>query len=197
MRDIQIFNQIYSLTCEDHLSSSPVIDAVFGIGDISLETALEIDHASMNMYHFSGYTALHFAIRRDDLSAVRLLLSYKAEPLSRTRDLWVDSCLHLAARLGSLALVEALLTTGSDVNARNGYDRTPLHVAVSAGNKEVVDRLLAAGASVQALDVNGCNAFHHAAWEYYGSAEDVQDFMLSENQSQLHLFTAKKHLFNT
>jgi hypothetical protein len=55
---IPVLHQIH-LGSEDHISSTPIIDAVLGISDISLETALDINHAPINMYDSSGYTAMH------------------------------------------------------------------------------------------------------------------------------------------
>lgn len=54
--------------------------------------------------------------------------------------------LMYAVELNDLARVEALLTSGADVNARNDGGATALLMAAAYGSKEIVDRLLGAGA---------------------------------------------------
>ncbi len=70
--------------------------------------------------------------------------------------------LHLAALLGEESVLDLLLKSGGDVNAKNGSDDTPLHVAVSAGQKAAVEFLLAAGADLHAKGFNGETALFRA-----------------------------------
>ncbi|KAH8905219.1 ankyrin [Coniochaeta sp. PMI_546] len=172
LRTVPVITEIYSLT-EDHVSRTRIIDAVLGISDMCLETALDNYHASINMHDSSGYTALHYAIVRDDIEAVRLLLSYKADTSVRTKDRYRASCLHIAALHATASLVRELLAAGSDIEALNSDGRTPLHNAVTSGDKEVVEVLLSAGAGAQSIDIYGLNIYHYAAWNSYGAEEDM------------------------
>jgi ankyrin repeat protein len=54
-----------------------------------------------------------------------------------------DTCLHVAARRGSLRAVQLLLKGGLDVNALGDMSYTPLHWAATP---EIVDVLLGNGA---------------------------------------------------
>lgn len=172
LRTVPVIKEIYSLT-EDHVSRTRIIDAVLGISDMCLETALDNYHTSINMHDSSGYTALHYAIVRDDMEAVRLLLSYKADTSVRTKDRYGASCLHIAALHATASLVRELLAAGSDIEALNSDGRTPLHNAVTSGDKEVVEVLLSAGAGAQSIDIYGLNIYHYAAWNCYGAEEDM------------------------
>ena len=72
--------------------------------------------------------------------------------------------LHYAAAVGSLEVVEALLTAGADVAARVDNGVTPLHAAAGFnGNSAFVEALLAAGADVGALYGWGETPPHAAA----------------------------------
>jgi uncharacterized protein len=60
---------------------------------------------------------------------------------------------HAAAWRGDLpALKAALARGGADVNARDGYGRTPLHVATFARQREALRALIAAGANLGLLE---------------------------------------------
>jgi len=70
-----------------------------------------------------------------------------------------------AARTGGVALANALIFQGSDVNAADVEKLTPLHVASFGGHAEVVRLLIAAGADTGARDVYGFTPLHAAARE--------------------------------
>jgi len=63
--------------------------------------------------------------------------------------------IHDAAALGNIEVVKQHLAAGTDVDARDKLDRTPLHRAAHNGHKEIVQLLIAAGADVNAKDETG------------------------------------------
>ncbi|MEO6565207.1 MAG: ankyrin repeat domain-containing protein [Casimicrobiaceae bacterium] len=60
--------------------------------------------------------------------------------------------LFAAASRGDAAQVERLVTQGGNVDARDGYGRTPLHVAAYARRHDVMRALVKAGANPNALE---------------------------------------------
>ena len=70
--------------------------------------------------------------------------------------------LHEATDRGHKEVVELLIATSADVNAKNQWGRTPLHQAVVRGHKEIVELLLANGADVNAKNDRGWTPLHLA-----------------------------------
>ena len=60
--------------------------------------------------------------------------------------------LHAAANRGDVAAIEKLVASKADVNARDGYGRTPLHVATFAKQRDVIRALAKAGANLGLLE---------------------------------------------
>lgn len=73
--------------------------------------------------------------------------------------------LQLAVTNGYIDIVQYLLTTKADVNARNNYGGTPLHLAamVKGQHGDLVEMLLAHGADVNACDAHALTPLHYAA----------------------------------
>jgi ankyrin repeat protein len=71
--------------------------------------------------------------------------------------------LHLAAALGDAGEVARLIKAGSDLNGRDGYERTPLHVATYFRRHEVIAVLARAGADLGAKERDRYDAMTIAA----------------------------------
>ncbi len=71
--------------------------------------------------------------------------------------------IHIAASLGNLGQLTALINEGADVNSKDERQSTPLHYAAGAGHKNAVELLLAHGADVNAKDAVGYAPLHYAS----------------------------------
>ena len=60
--------------------------------------------------------------------------------------------LHIAALRGDVAAIDKLIASKADVNARDGYGRTPLHVAAFAKQRDAIRALAKAGANLGLLE---------------------------------------------
>ena len=60
--------------------------------------------------------------------------------------------LHLAAHRGDVPAIEKGVAAKADVNARDGYGRTPLHVAAFAKQRDAIRALAKAGANLGLLE---------------------------------------------
>lgn len=69
--------------------------------------------------------------------------------------------LHYAAEKGFVRIVELLLEFGSDVNAKDYQEQTPLHCAAEHKNLTLLP-LLKSGSNVHLKDVHGKTALHYA-----------------------------------
>ncbi|RZC33885.1 Ankyrin repeat domain containing protein, partial [Asbolus verrucosus] len=121
------------------------IDATNNKGETSLLLALLKTHyeiiyfllkknANRHIPDHSGLTPLHIASRNNNYELVQLLLagqSYSTTLNSKTP-------LHYAARNGSIKIVKALVEAGSDVNAADGRNCTPLQIALLKNRHDVV-----------------------------------------------------------
>jgi ankyrin len=97
-----------------------------------------------------GTTALMWAVRNDDLGAVRALLRGGAH----VDDANVNgvTALQLACANGNAAMIEALLKAGADIEKPDGAGETPLMTAVRGGEAAAVRVLLSKGAKVNARE---------------------------------------------
>jgi len=82
-----------------------------------------------------------------------------------------------ATEAGDIARMEALLTKGAEVNARNAQGWTPLHVAAAGGDPAVVALLLQYGADVHAQSHIGTTPLDNATTR--GGRKAVIDLLLA------------------
>ena len=66
-----------------------------------------------------------------------------------------DIRIHLAAETGNIEAVKQHLAAGTDVNAKDWFENTPLHWAAMESHKEIAELLIANGANVNAKDEYG------------------------------------------
>lgn len=109
---------------------------------------MAIDPSSTNSLDSFGYAPLHWAVKRQNYSAITTLLRDGANP--NQRDGYLRTALHLAAKKGSLPICRQLLDAKSDPNVQDASGKTPLHVACcnssSTSSLQTVQELLQRGA---------------------------------------------------
>jgi ankyrin repeat protein len=78
---------------------------------------------------------------------------------------YAPDALHKAAYKGDLQLVEKILQTKPDPDARDSSGGTALHAAMFQKNIQIVEKLLAYGLDVNAIGPkNGYTPLHDAVW---------------------------------
>ena len=103
-----------------------------------------------NIAEPDGTTALHWAVRFDEVALVERLIKAGAKPDVANR--YGVTPIALACESGSAAVAEQLIKAGVSPNATGPLGETALHTCAHAGNVDVAKALLARGAKVDAGD---------------------------------------------
>ncbi|XP_063968080.1 serine/threonine-protein phosphatase 6 regulatory ankyrin repeat subunit B-like isoform X1 [Lytechinus pictus] len=128
------------------------------------ETLLKLKSDS-NAADIHGQTPLHLAAENDHADIVKLFLKHKSELVSMANSEG-NTCAHIAASKGSVAVVKELLRfnrSGVCATKNKTNDSTALHLAAGGGHKEVVRVLLDHGASPTEENADGMTVIHLAA----------------------------------
>jgi ankyrin repeat protein len=144
-----------------------LLDAVKRADNTAVRTLLT-QRIDVNQPGLDGTTALHWAVHRDSLDLVDLLIRAGAQVNAANR--YGVAPLSLACENGNAVIAERLLEAGADANAVAGGDAALL-TAARTGNVAVVKALLAHGASVNATESwRGQSALMWAAIENNAAA---------------------------
>jgi ankyrin repeat protein len=132
------------------------------------------------------YPPLHYAVWNEDVNTVRLLVDHGAKFDVKDRDgstafreaasqgarellqVFITkgadvSTLPLAACVGDLGRMKALVEKGADIKAKDELGWTPLYWAALTGQTEAAEFLVARGADVQAKTKDEATPLHQAA----------------------------------
>jgi ankyrin repeat protein len=115
-----------------------------------------------------GMTALHWAVQRDDLAMVQMLLRAGANAQLPNR--YGVRPLALAAVNGNADILKLLLEGGADPNLGLSPDETAVMAAARTGKVEALKLLLAHGGNLNARDARGQTALMWAAAKNNGEA---------------------------
>jgi len=94
------------------------------------------------------------AVARQDQESAEQILHSAADPraVARYADSRGRTPLHVATSVGSLRLVDLLLSFGADVSAQDVNGNSALHLACTATRPAIVSRLLRAGSRADVRD---------------------------------------------
>lgn len=129
-------------------------------GRVDIAKALIAKGADVNAVSKEKVTPLFFAAQNGHAPMVKLLLEHGADTsircaYSEDACLHGDNPLHVACRNKHKSVVELLVVATKNINARDGFERTPLHYATKAKAPEIVQLLLAHGADPDLKDKSG------------------------------------------
>lgn len=134
-------------------AASDVADAVMKENKEAVRSLLQAK-ANVNAPQIDGTTALHWAVRADDLSTADLLIKAGANVSAANRE--GATPMLLAAINGNAAMLEKLLKAGADVNAPlSKTEDTALMMAARTGKADAVKILLDHGAKVNTKETWG------------------------------------------
>jgi ankyrin len=129
--------------------------------------------ADVNIPQVDGTTALHWAVRVDDLDMADMLIRAGANVSAATRE--GVTPVELAAMNGNAAMLVKLIRAGADPNAPlTEYGDTALMMASRTGKTDAIMALLETGAQVNAKETwGGTTALMWAAAEGHPAAVKV------------------------
>ncbi|KAI9773468.1 MAG: hypothetical protein M1840_007685 [Geoglossum simile] len=131
--------------------------------------------AAINAMGNDKRTALVYAIYSKQENSVQALLEYDPD-LNLKTSTWKHTALELAARLGLVLAVQALIDKGADLETAASNGDTPLLAAASQGHAEVVTILGRHGANLEAEAFGFTTALKYAArWGHESVARALLD----------------------
>jgi ankyrin repeat protein len=145
-------------------AGSDIADAVMNRSKETVRALLQ-KKVDVNAPQVDGTTALHWAVRADDLETADLLIRAGANVSARNRE--GVTPMQLAAINGSAAMIERLIKAGADPNAPlSKFQDTALMLAARTGKVDALNVLLNHGAKVNAIESwGGTNALMWAVSE--------------------------------
>ena len=118
--------------------------------DTAAVRALVNGKADVNAPQVDGTTALHWAVRSDDVQTTDLLI--RAGANVKTANRYGVTPMSLACLNGNAAIIQLLLKAGADANTTGPGGETALMICARTGRADAVKALLAAGAVVDAKE---------------------------------------------
>jgi ankyrin repeat protein len=141
-----------SLVLVVHLGAAPAIPIVQAVksADNAKIRQLIKDRADVNAAEVDGTTALHWAVRLNDVTAAELLIRAGADVKAVNR--YGVSPFSVACANGNGSMVKLLLDAGADPNTTLPGGETALMSAARTGSMAAVTALLGRGADINAKE---------------------------------------------
>jgi uncharacterized protein len=134
-------------------ASSDLADAAMNRNRAAVRALLQ-KKVDVNSPQVDGTTALHWAVRSDDVDTVDLLIRAGANVKAANRE--GVTPMQLAAVNGNAAIIEKLIKAGADVNASlSKFGDTALMLAARTGRMDAIKLLLDSGAQVNVVETWG------------------------------------------
>ena len=175
---------IFSAATSVGASASELADAAMTGSRERVATLLQ-QGSDVDARQIDGTTALHWAVRRDDIDIIEMLLRAGADPtVSNQAEV---TPIQLATINGSTPVITRLLAAGVRPNtALNRHGDTPLMMAARTGRIDAVQALLNNGADVNAKETwGGTTALMWAVAEHHTDAAKLRTQMLRTRALQL------------
>jgi hypothetical protein len=107
---------------------------------------------------------MKFLLHTSLIAASLLALNFPAHAQKGMDQININGQFVMAARVGKVERVQALLDQGAAVNSRDRNGDSPLNMAAAKGNTELVQVLLKAGADVNLANLSGVTPLMGAAF---------------------------------
>ena len=138
------------LSAQAAVASSDIADAVMNRNKDAVRSLLQ-KKVDVNTPQVDGTTALHWAVRADDMETADLLIRAGANVSAANREGVMP--LQLAATNGSTSMIDKLIKAGANPNASlSKFGDTALMLTARTGKTEAVKVLLDAGAQINAIE---------------------------------------------
>jgi len=142
---------LFSILSISLFAQTPKIVVAAAKGNIKKVTNC-IKKGDINAKSRTKWSALAYAVNRNDLPMTQLLLENNADVNTRINTR--ETPLLLAAKYNYTEIAALLLKYNADAMAVDIIRFTPLHWAAKNGNKKLIELLLTAGADINAQNVS-------------------------------------------
>jgi ankyrin repeat protein len=115
------------------------------------------------------------AVIEDDLNILRVLIEHGVDVNRHYKALFGITLLHCAACLGHEAIVNVLLESGANINARDDLGTVPIQYALVSGHDDIACLLIHKGAETKCHISAGISFIHHQIGEITYSDSQVED----------------------
>lgn len=127
----------------------------------------------------SGEPVLHWAIKKQRIPLLHLLLENGADPNTRESLSGLSkTALHRAAESGATAMIRPLLDRGAHIDSQDTDGRSALAHAITLRHFATARALLDGGADANPTDSEGATALHCAVYAVRGASDDDAETLI-------------------